>query len=428
MGLVGGPPGRAGRHHRHLAGGRAPPSSGRARRAALELLPEGPPRTAMELGAGWGGLAFALAQARPDWRVIAVEAALLPWLFCRIRACLSPLDNLEVRRGDLFAMDLSGVDLFTCYLLPDAMARLQQKLLDQAAGAVVSVGFGLRGGRRSARSARLPHGLPVPDPRVIVGLSILLGPALAASPAPGPDAPSEAAAQAWLDDAATLTVNPAPQTLLPGTLRVGDATLHIVGGQARAIWSGAAPGGAPARVVGAVFVGRATLHTPVPQPQALALANRLVGWLGAPRSVGDPLAAEGELRLEAVEGVILSPDVAAALQPDGGTDPEALAPLGPLFERRARLLRGELQRRGPSAGTASGWTLGEPRRPSGPGSTSTPASPSAPSARSRPRRPAPDDGWLGLVLIRSRPWMDHPHPGPLGARPLGRAGCCCAVD
>lgn len=123
------------------------PSSGRARRAALELLPEGPPRTAMELGAGWGGLAFALAQARPDWRVIAVEAALLPWLFCRIRARLSPLDNLEVRRGDLFAMDLSGVDLFTCYLLPDAMARLQQKLLDQGRpGAhVVSVGFGLRG-------------------------------------------------------------------------------------------------------------------------------------------------------------------------------------------------------------------------------------------------------------------------------------------
>ena len=122
------------------------PSSGRA--AGGPGAPaRGPAAHRHGAGRGWGGLALALAQARPDWRVIAVEAALLPWLFCRIRARLSPLDNLEVRRGDLFAMDLSGVDLFTCYLLPDAMARLQQKLLDQGRpGAhVVSVGFGLRG-------------------------------------------------------------------------------------------------------------------------------------------------------------------------------------------------------------------------------------------------------------------------------------------
>lgn len=123
------------------------PSSRLAQNALLTLLPEGGERVAFELGAGFGGLALALARARPTWRVVAYEAAWLPALVCRLRASLHRPGNLEVRRADLFAAPLAEADLLTCYLMPEGMARLRPLLETEGrpGALLLSIGFGIRG-------------------------------------------------------------------------------------------------------------------------------------------------------------------------------------------------------------------------------------------------------------------------------------------
>lgn len=123
------------------------PTSCRVRRAVLDLLPAKVTGEVHELGAGWGGLALALADACPDTRVIAWEASWVPWLVFRLRLALRPRANVELRRGDFFDADLRGARLVVCYLWTGAMTRLSEKFQAELPdGAVVlSHTFGLRG-------------------------------------------------------------------------------------------------------------------------------------------------------------------------------------------------------------------------------------------------------------------------------------------
>jgi hypothetical protein len=123
------------------------PSSRRVRAALLELVPREVDGEVHELGAGWGGLALALADARPRARVVAWEASFVPWLVCRLRLALRPRPNLELRRRDFFEADLSGAQVVVCYLWTGAMTRLAEKFAAELKdGAVVlSQTFALRG-------------------------------------------------------------------------------------------------------------------------------------------------------------------------------------------------------------------------------------------------------------------------------------------
>lgn len=126
------------------------PSSRRARRAIMDLLPAAAGGPIFELGAGWGGLALELARRYPDSAVLALERSPLPWLVCRLRAWRAT--NLEVWRVDFHRVPLADAALLVCYLYPGAMARLAPKLAAELrpAALVVSNGFAVPGWRPAA--------------------------------------------------------------------------------------------------------------------------------------------------------------------------------------------------------------------------------------------------------------------------------------
>ena len=104
------------------------PSSSAARRRILELLPGDLDGTILELGAGWGGLAVALARHCPAAHILAYELSPVPWLVARLRAAVGRRRNLTVRRRDFLRDSLAGADAVVCYLYPGAMLALAEKL------------------------------------------------------------------------------------------------------------------------------------------------------------------------------------------------------------------------------------------------------------------------------------------------------------
>lgn len=101
--------------------------SGKAVRAEVLALLDGreAPRV-IDIGSGLGGLALALARARPDARVEGVELAPLPWLASRLRALLAG-SRVRFLRGDYEKLDFGDYDLVYAYLSPAAMDGLWRK-------------------------------------------------------------------------------------------------------------------------------------------------------------------------------------------------------------------------------------------------------------------------------------------------------------
>jgi hypothetical protein len=107
------------------------PTSKKVKEALFNTLPKQVDGAIYELGAGWGSLAFPLADKYPNHHVIAYEAALIPYLFCHIRLLFFSRPNLEIYRSDFFQESLKGAGLIVCYLYPDAMRKLQKKFKDE---------------------------------------------------------------------------------------------------------------------------------------------------------------------------------------------------------------------------------------------------------------------------------------------------------
>ena len=104
------------------------PSSLKVRDALLELIAPTTRGTIHELGAGWGTLAFGIAKRCPDAHVVAHEGSLVPWLFLKLRAQLSPSKNVTVRLGNFMHADLSGASGAVAYLWTGGMQALGPKL------------------------------------------------------------------------------------------------------------------------------------------------------------------------------------------------------------------------------------------------------------------------------------------------------------
>lgn len=142
-----------------LLTGISPVPSTRAARAAILAL--APPRLQgriLELGSGWGALAFALARRYPHCTVDAFEFSPVPWFYARCRLWLQPCPNLRLHRADFRRRSLAGASLVVCYLFPRGMAALREQFArDLPAGAVViSNTFEVPGW--DAQLARLPEG------------------------------------------------------------------------------------------------------------------------------------------------------------------------------------------------------------------------------------------------------------------------------
>lgn len=123
------------------------PTSPRVRRQLLSLLPAETAGTVLELGSGWGTLAFALADHCPRARVVAFELSPLPYAFSRLRQRLAPRPNLQLVREDFFRASFSEASAVVCYLFPGAMTRLAPRLSTELAPGtrILSHTFALRG-------------------------------------------------------------------------------------------------------------------------------------------------------------------------------------------------------------------------------------------------------------------------------------------
>lgn len=100
------------------------PTSPRVLKTVLAVVPAEVGGDVVELGAGWGTLAWAVARARPRCRVIAWEASPVPFAFCWLRAKVQRRPNLVLRFGDFRGAELTSARLVLAYLWTGGMAQL----------------------------------------------------------------------------------------------------------------------------------------------------------------------------------------------------------------------------------------------------------------------------------------------------------------
>lgn len=102
------------------------PSSRQAKRQILRLIPEGK-ETIVELGSGWGTLAFALARQCPLAKIEAYEISSIPYLVSKGIQRMLCYSNLNIHKQDFFQVSLESASVVVCYLYPGAMKKLKTK-------------------------------------------------------------------------------------------------------------------------------------------------------------------------------------------------------------------------------------------------------------------------------------------------------------
>lgn len=112
----------------HLYGISPTPTSPKVKKKLLSMLPnltEGD--RIVELGSGWGNLAFAFARQFPTCKIVGYEISPFPYFISKMIFITLPLPNLTLERKDFFQIPLNHVSLVVCYLYPGAMLRLKEK-------------------------------------------------------------------------------------------------------------------------------------------------------------------------------------------------------------------------------------------------------------------------------------------------------------
>jgi predicted RNA methylase len=107
------------------------PTSSKVRNHIIRILPELTNQKIIELGSGWGTLAFALARHFPTCHVYAYEISPIPYLISQIIAKTIGIKNLTIKRQDFFLVSFKNISLAVCYLYPRAMERLKVKFKNE---------------------------------------------------------------------------------------------------------------------------------------------------------------------------------------------------------------------------------------------------------------------------------------------------------
>lgn len=107
------------------------PTSKKVKEKLLSTLPPLSSGLIVELGAGWGTLAVALAKKFPEKKVVAYELSPLPYCVLKMRQWGKRHPNLTVLRRDFFKESFQEVSLAVCYLYPAAMERLHVQFSSQ---------------------------------------------------------------------------------------------------------------------------------------------------------------------------------------------------------------------------------------------------------------------------------------------------------
>jgi len=95
----------------------------------LDLADIQPDEWVYDLGCGDGRIAV-IAARRYQARVVGIELNPLLWLWCQLVITILGLrKRVKVILGNFFNQDLHGADVITCYLLPQAQKKLEDKLM-----------------------------------------------------------------------------------------------------------------------------------------------------------------------------------------------------------------------------------------------------------------------------------------------------------
>lgn len=124
------------------------PSNAALRSTVVEVVREaGPAERIVDLGAGWGGLARALAVAYPERRVEGVEVSWVPLLVAKLTTAVLGPPNLRIRYGNLRREQLDRETVYVCYVAPSGMELLADAIARSSADQVrvVSAAFALAG-------------------------------------------------------------------------------------------------------------------------------------------------------------------------------------------------------------------------------------------------------------------------------------------
>jgi len=112
-------------------GGPWVPTSKKMIQTMLRLADLQPDELLYDLGCGDGRILITAAKEFQA-RAVGIELDPLRWLWCQVLITVLGLrDRVKVIYGDLFKIDLSQADVIACYLLPDALKKLENKLLQE---------------------------------------------------------------------------------------------------------------------------------------------------------------------------------------------------------------------------------------------------------------------------------------------------------
>ncbi len=103
-------------------------SSSKARQAMIAQISMNEKDVLIDLGSGWGTLVIAVAKNYPNKHVIGYELSWFPWLVSMLFKYRLGLDNLTLYRKDFKNADLSSAATLLCYLFPEGMQALEDKL------------------------------------------------------------------------------------------------------------------------------------------------------------------------------------------------------------------------------------------------------------------------------------------------------------
>ncbi len=109
------------------------PTGCKVKKALFEILPPSLRGNIIELGSGWGTLAFALAHYFPACQVWAYEISPIPYFVSRCIQKWKHAPHLHFSRQDFFQVSLHNASLVVCYLYPGAMQRLKTKFEQELA-------------------------------------------------------------------------------------------------------------------------------------------------------------------------------------------------------------------------------------------------------------------------------------------------------
>lgn len=103
------------------------PSSRKAVATFIDLIPDSTHGKIVDLGSGWGTLAYPIAKRFPNSQVVGYELSPIPWLYSRLKGLFVRRPNLTLHRQSVFTAELSEVDVVVVYLHPAAMRKLGPK-------------------------------------------------------------------------------------------------------------------------------------------------------------------------------------------------------------------------------------------------------------------------------------------------------------